>query len=305
MVSGECFRPHFLFSIFHSTIFSFKNNKQSLMFTLNCKGRILVVEKPLVMGIINATPDSFYNGSRQQSIDAILRQAEQMLKDGAAILDIGGQSTRPGSEKISEEEELKRVVDPIEVIHKNFPEAFISIDTYYAKVAAETVAAGACIVNDISAGSIDENMISTVAALKVPYVLMHSKGTPQTMKQFASYENVTKEVVDFFIAKKSEISKAGITDIIIDCGFGFAKNATHNFELLKNLSLFKMLDAPILLGISRKSFIYKTLGVSVEEALNGTSVLNTVGLMNGASILRVHDVKEAVEAVALFQNLKA
>ena len=275
------------------------------MFTLNCKGRILVVEKPLVMGIINATPDSFYNGSRQQSIDAILRQAEQMLKDGAAILDIGGQSTRPGSEKISEEEELKRVVDPIEVIHKNFPEAFISIDTYYAKVAAETVAAGACIVNDISAGSIDENMISTVAALKVPYVLMHSKGTPQTMKQFASYENVTKEVVDFFIAKKSEISKAGITDIIIDCGFGFAKNATHNFELLKNLSLFKMLDAPILLGISRKSFIYKTLGVSVEEALNGTSVLNTVGLMNGASILRVHDVKEAVEAVALFQNLKA
>lgn len=305
MVSGECFRPHFLFSIFHSTIFSFKNNKQSLMFTLNCKGRILVVEKPLVMGIINATPDSFYNGSRQQSIDAILRQAEQMLKDGAAILDIGGQSTRPGSEKISEEEELKRVVDPIEVIHKNFPEAFISVDTYYAKVAAETVAAGACIVNDISAGSIDENMISTVAALKVPYVLMHSKGTPQTMKQFASYENVTKEVVDFFIAKKSEISKAGITDIIIDCGFGFAKNATHNFELLKNLSLFKMLDAPILLGISRKSFIYKTLGVSVEEALNGTSVLNTVGLMNGASILRVHDVKEAVEAVALFQNLKA
>jgi len=275
------------------------------MFTLNCKGRILVVDKPLVMGIINATPDSFYTGSRQQSIDAILRRAEQMLKDGAAILDIGGQSTRPGSEKISEEEELKRVVDPIEAIHKNFPEAFISIDTYYAKVAAETVAAGACLVNDISAGSMDENMISTVAALKVPYVLMHSKGTPQTMKQFAAYENVTREVLDFFITKKSEISKAGITDIIIDCGFGFAKNAAHNFELLNNLSLFKMLDAPVLLGISRKSFIYKTLGISVEEALNGTTVLNTIGLMNGASILRVHDVKEAVEAVALFQNLKA
>ena len=271
------------------------------MFTLNCKGRILVVDKPLVMGIINITPDSFYSGSRQQSTDTILRQSEQMLKDGAAILDIGGQSTRPGSEKITVEEELKRVVDPIAAIYKNFPEAFISIDTYYAKVAAETVVAGASIVNDVSAGTIDATMISTVAGLNVPYVLMHSKGTPQTMKELAVYENVTREVLDFFIHKTTELKQSGVTDIIIDCGFGFAKNTAHNFELLKNLSVFKMLNAPILLGISRKSFIYKTLGVSVEEALNGTTVLNTIGLMNGASILRVHDVKEAMQAVKLYK----
>ncbi len=274
------------------------------MFTLNCKGRILTVDKPVVMGIINATPDSFFSGSRQQAVDDILRQTEKMLNDGAAILDIGGQSTRPGSEKVTAEEELKRVVEPVAAIYKNFPEAFISIDTYYSKVAAETVAAGASFVNDISAGSIDNEMIKTVVALQVPYVLMHIKGTPQTMKQEAVYENVTKEVLDYFIEKKNTLHKSGIKDIIIDCGFGFAKNTRHNFELLSHLSLFKMLDAPILLGISRKSFIYKTLGVSVEDALNGTTVLNTVGLMNGASILRVHDVKEAVEAVNLFQNLK-
>jgi dihydropteroate synthase len=275
------------------------------MFTLNCKGRILTVDKPVVMGIINATPDSFFSGSRQQAVDDILRQAEKMLNEGAAILDIGGQSTRPGSEKITVEEELKRVVGPVAAIHKNFPDAFISIDTYYSKVAAETVAAGASIVNDISAGSIDNEMVKTVVALQVPYVLMHIKGTPQTMKQEAVYENVTKEVLDYFIKKKNTLHKSGIKDIIIDCGFGFAKNASHNFELLRNLSLFNMLDAPILLGISRKSFIYKTLGVTVDDALNGTTVLNTVGLMNGASILRVHDVKEAVEAVNLFQNFKS
>jgi dihydropteroate synthase len=305
-VSGEwakSFNPRFQFSIFHSPIFSFKNNEQRLMFTLNCKGRILVVDKPLVMGIINTTPDSFYSESRQQSTDAVLRQAEQMLQEGATILDIGGQSTRPGSEKISADEELKRVTAPIEVIHKHFAEAFISIDTYYSRVAVEAVAAGACIVNDISAGSIDEKMIAAVAALQVPYVLMHMPGTPQTMQQQAQYENVTKEVLDFFIGKKSELHKAGIKDIIIDCGFGFGKIAAHNFELLSNLSVFKMLDAPILLGISRKSFIYKTLDITVEEALNGTTSLNTIGLMNGAGILRVHDVKEAMQVVNLFEHL--
>jgi dihydropteroate synthase len=274
------------------------------MFTLNCKGRILVVDKPLVMGIINATPDSFYNGSRHLATDDILRQAEQMLKDGATILDIGGQSTRPGSEKISAEEELKRVVTPVEAVHKNFPEAFISIDTYYSKVVIETCAAGASIVNDISAGSIDEQMVAAVAALQVPYVLMHMPGTPQTMQQQAQYKSVTKEILDFFIRKKDELHKAGIHDIIIDCGFGFGKTAVHNFELLKNLSVFKMLDAPVLLGISRKSFIYKTLGITTEEALNGTTTLNTIGLMNGAGILRVHDVKEAVQAVNLFENYR-
>jgi dihydropteroate synthase len=270
------------------------------MFTLNCKGRLLVVDKPIVMGIINATPDSFYAGSRQQGADSILRQAEKMISEGATILDMGGQSTKPGSERVSVEEELERVVKPIEAIHKNFPESFISIDTYYSKVAAESVAAGASIINDISAGSMDENMIQTVASLQVPYVLMHMQGTPKSMQEHPQYENVTREVLDFFIQKKDSLHKAGIKDIIIDPGFGFGKTIAHNFELLKNLSVFKMLNAVILLGISRKSTIYKTLSTTADESLNGTTVLNTIGLMNGASILRVHDVKQTVEAIKLF-----
>ena len=272
------------------------------MFTLNCKGRLLVIDKPVVMGIINITPDSFYSGSRRQGTDAVLKQAEQMLKEGATILDIGGQSTRPGSEKLSAGQELGRIIEPIASINKNFPGAFISVDTYYGEVAKEAVAAGAAIVNDISAGSIDPTMISTVAALQVPYVLMHMQGTPQTMQQDPVYENVTKDVLDFFIQKKTELQQAGITDLIVDPGFGFGKAITHNFELLRNLSVFKMLDAPLLLGISRKSTIYKTLDITAEQALNGTTVLNTMGLMNGAGILRVHDVKEAKEAITLFNK---
>lgn len=270
------------------------------MFTLNCKGRLLVIDKPVVMGIINVTPDSFFKGSRQESIDTALRKAEQMLNEGAAILDIGGQSTRPGSEKLSVEEELKRVIEPVHIISKKFPGIFISIDTYYAKVANEAIAAGASIINDISAGSMDEKMIETVASLKVPYVLMHMKGTPQTMQQDLQYEDVTKEVLDFLIQKKRELHNSGITDVIADPGFGFGKSLVHNFELLRNLSVFRMLDCPVMLGISRKSTIYKTLGISPDEALNGTTVLNSFGLMNGASILRVHDVKEAAEAIRLF-----
>jgi dihydropteroate synthase len=269
------------------------------MFTLNCKGELLVVNKPLVMGIINATPDSFYEGSRHAGIDAILQQAEQMLSEGADILDIGGQSTRPGSERVTAEEELKRVIKGIEAIHNKFPRVIISIDTFYSMVATEAVAAGASIINDISAGSIDAGLIPLVASLQVPYVLMHIKGTPQTMHQQIQYENVTKEVLDFLIQKTVELRKSGIHDIIIDPGFGFGKNSVHNFELLRNLSVFKMLECPILLGISRKSTVYKTLGVTADEALNGTTVLNTIGLMNGANILRVHDVKEAKEAVQL------
>ena len=271
------------------------------MFTLNCKGRLLVVDKPLVMGIINVTPDSFYSGSRYEGVDAVLRQAEKMLKDGATVLDIGGQSTRPGSEKLSADEELKRVITPVAAINKHFPEAFISIDTYYSQFAAGAVAAGASIVNDISAGSMDAAIIETVASLKVPYVLMHMQGTPQTMQKQPQYENVTREVLDFMIKKISELRKAGITDVIIDPGFGFGKTIAHNFELLNNLSVFRMLNSPLLLGVSRKSTIYKTLGITADESLNGTTVLNTIGLMNGASILRVHDVKEAVESVKLFE----
>lgn len=272
------------------------------MFTLNCNGRMLVWEKPLIMGIINSTPDSFFQGSRFTGTDAVLAQAEKMLEEGADIIDIGGQSTRPGSTPLTATEELQRVIDSVEALNKRFPEAFISIDTFYALVAKETVAAGACIINDISAGSMDETMISMVASLNVPYVLMHMKGKPDTMQQSAHYEDVTREVLDFFIHHIPLIRNAGIKDIIVDPGFGFGKTIAHNFELLRNLSVFKMLDAPILLGISRKSMITKTLNIKNTEALNGTSVLNTIGLMNGASILRVHDVKQAKEAVKLYNE---
>lgn len=273
------------------------------MHTLNCKGRLLTIDKPIVMGIINATPDSFYSGSRQQSIDEILRQAEKMLNQGATILDIGGQSTRPGSEKITAEEELKRVIEPVAAINQRFPEAHISNDTYYANVAREAVAAGACIVNDISAGQLDDAMIETVAKLNVPYVLMHMQGTPQNMQTNPHYSDVTKEVLEFCINKKDELHKRGIKDIIVDPGFGFGKTIEHNFQLLNNLNLFEMLQAPILLGISRKSTIWRTLNTTADNALNGTTVLNTVGLLKGASIVRVHDVKEAVEAIKLVNAL--
>jgi dihydropteroate synthase len=274
------------------------------MFTLNCKGRLLVVDKPIVMGIINITPDSFYSGSRQQTTDAALQQAEQMLREGAAILDIGGQSTRPGSERLTADEELKRVMEPVAAIKKNFPGSFLSIDTYHAKVVSETVAAGADIVNDISAGSMDSNMIKTVAGLQVPYVLMHMQGTPDTMQQSPVYSDIAQEVLDFFITRVKELEEAGINDIIIDPGFGFGKTIAHNFELLRQLPIFQLLKKPVLLGISRKSTIYKTLNITAEEALNGTTVLNTIGLLNGAAILRVHDVKEAREAIVLTEAIQ-
>ena len=263
----------------------------------------MIVDKPLVMGIINATPDSFYSGSRFNGEDEIIQIAEKMLEDGADILDIGGQSTRPGSEQIPADEEMQRVIPAVEAIVKRFPGVVISIDTYYSNVARMAIDAGALIVNDISAGSIDDKMIGLIAESKVPYILMHMKGTPQTMQQNAVYENVTREVLDFFISKTNELKQAGIVDMIIDPGFGFAKTIEQNLELLKNLSVFKMLDKPILLGVSRKSTIYKTLGKTADDALNGTTVLNTIGLMNGASILRVHDVKEAKEAVTLFSAM--
>ena len=269
------------------------------MFSLNCNGRILSLEKPVVMGIINITPDSFYCGIRYESQDVILNRAAQMINEGATILDIGGQSTRPGSTRLRDEEELERVLEPISSIRKEFPEIFISIDTFYSLVAKEAVRAGADIVNDISAGSLDEQLIETVAALKVPYVLMHMKGNPQNMQQQTHYENVTENVYSFLKQKKVELLDAGIKDLIVDPGFGFGKNISQNFELLKNLSIFKDLESPILLGISRKSFIYKTLGISAADALNGTTVLNTIGLSNGASILRVHDVRAAREAIQL------
>lgn len=276
------------------------------MFSLNCKGRLLVVDKPLVMGILNITPDSFYPGSRVESVDDVLRRAETQLQEGATILDIGGQSTRPGSSALDAETELNRVIKPIEAIHQHFPEVFISIDTYHAKVAREAVHAGASLVNDISAGLLDPQMIPVVAGLKVPYIFMHMKGTPQTMQQQAQYSDVTREVLEHLQARKAVIEAAGIRDIIIDPGFGFGKTQSHNFRLLRELSVFSLLKAPLLLGISRKSFIWKTLGVTPDStaALEGSTALHMAGLMNGAQLLRVHDVAEAVAVIRLFQEMQ-
>ncbi|MET0394488.1 MAG: dihydropteroate synthase [Chitinophagaceae bacterium] len=274
------------------------------MFTLNCNGRLLAIAHPLIMGIINATPDSFYSGSRFAGTDAVLAQCEKMLGEGATIIDIGGQSTRPGSTRVSAEEELRRIAGPVEAIHRHFPEAFISIDTYHARVAGEAVAAGASLVNDISAGSMDSGLIPTVASMGVPYILMHMQGTPDTMHHDPHYENITRDVLDFFIAKTGELRQAGIRDIIIDPGFGFGKTIAHNFELLRNLAALQLLRLPVLAGLSRKSTIYKTLQVTADETLNGTTVLNTIALMNGAAILRVHDVKEAKEAIRLTEACK-
>lgn len=271
------------------------------MFTLNCNGRLLYADKPLVMGVINATPDSFYEDSRSETVSDILQKAESLLKDGADILDIGGQSTRPGSQPVDEQEELRRVIKAIAAVHDHFPEAIMSIDTWHAKVAREAVAAGAGMINDISAGSVDNEMLTTVASLRVPYILMHMQGTPQTMQQSPKYSNVTAEVLDFFIQKTELLRKRGIKDIIIDPGFGFGKTIAHNFELLRNLSVFKITGLPILIGLSRKSTISKTLDITTQESLNGTTVLNTIGLLNGAAIIRVHDVKEAKQAVKLIE----
>lgn len=279
-------------------------SKQQLMFTLNCKGKLLVIEEPIVMGIINTTPDSFYSGSRTSLIDDILFRAEKMIIDGATILDIGGQSTRPKSEQIPADEELKRVLPAIEVIHKNFPEQVISIDTFYSSVAREAIDAGASIINDVSAGTMDHGLLSTVAALNVPYLLMHMLGKPQTMQQNPEYKNVTLDVFDFLNFKIAELTALGIHDIIVDPGFGFGKTTAHNFQLLRELSFFKQLNKPVMVGLSRKASVYKTLGITAEEALNGTAVMHTLALLNGANILRVHDVKEAVQAVKLFEAYK-
>lgn len=275
------------------------------MFTLNCRGRLLTINKPIVMGIINATPDSFYSGSRNNSVEEALATAKKMIDEGATILDIGGQSTRPNSEKISAREELERINPIIKEVRNTFPQIYISVDTYYASVASAAVNTGADIVNDISGGFIDAEILPTVASLHVPYICMHMKGTPQNMQQNPSYENVTKQVLDYFIERTDACKNAGIHDVIIDPGFGFGKTIQHNFQLLRDLHTFNILQKPLLLGISRKSTIYKTLGITAEQALNGSTVLHTIGLLNGANIIRTHDVKEAIEAIKLCEAYKA
>ena len=270
------------------------------MFTLNCKGKLLTIEQPLVMGIINATPDSFYKGDLPAGLEEIVVQVGKMTSEGASIIDIGGQSTRPGSERISASEEIQRVIPVIDSILTTYPQTIISIDTYHSEVALAAIKAGASIVNDISAGSLDPEMIHCVSSLKVPYICMHMKGSPEHMQNNPTYDDLIKELLDFFIDKIEQCKKAGIKDIIIDPGFGFGKTIQQNFILLKQLSVFKILDKPILAGLSRKSMVYKTLNVDVTAALNGSTVLHTIALQQGASILRVHDVKEAMQAVTLF-----
>lgn len=278
---------------------------------LNCRGRLVDLSRPVVMGILNATPDSFFAGSRinpeQTKPDQVVARAQQMLTDGATFLDIGGYSTRPGAEAVSPAEEADRVLPIIDAILTRFPDALLSIDTFRASVARQAVSAGVALINDVSGGTLDPAMDDTVAELSrswsVPYVLMHLRGTPQTMQSLAVYQNVVTEVIDELAGRLAELRSSGVKDIILDPGFGFAKTPEQNFFLLNQLAAFQVFDEPLLVGLSRKTTIWKTLNINAENALNGTTVLNTVALLKGASILRVHDVKEAVEAVKLTQHL--
>ena len=269
--------------------------------TINCKGRLIDLNTPKVMGILNVTPDSFFDGSRYTSSSAILHHTANMLSEGADFIDIGGYSSRPGATDIPEADEIKRVVPAIAAVIHEFPDAVISVDTFRSGVARAAVDSGAAIVNDISAGSLDANMMKTVAALQVPYIMMHMRGNPANMQTLTDYGNIVKEMTMYFSEKISEARRLGINDLLIDPGFGFAKTLEQNYEILRRLEDFSMLEAPLLVGVSRKSMVYKPLGTSASEALNGTTVLNTIALSKGAKILRVHDVKEAVEAVKLFQ----
>ncbi|MEO2080174.1 MAG: dihydropteroate synthase [Leeuwenhoekiella sp.] len=275
------------------------------MASINCKGTLIDFESPKVMGILNVTPDSFYDGGSYKNEKDILDQAEKMLDDGATFIDVGAYSSRPDAQDIHVEEECNRLIPVVELLLKNFPEVLLSIDTFRSKVAQEAVKAGAALINDISAGLLDPEMLPTVAKLQVPYILMHMRGTPQTMKGLTDYDNLIKEVL-FYLSERVAAARAlGLNDIIIDPGLGFAKTIAQNYELLHATEKLQILDLPILIGLSRKSMITKTLGIDAKSALNGTTALNMVALQKGASILRVHDVKEAVETVRLYQALNA
>lgn len=269
--------------------------------TINCKGRVIDLSTPQVMGILNVTPDSFHDGGRYTEIQDAVKQAEKMLIAGASIIDIGGQSTRPGAEDVGEQEELNRTIPIIQALVKQFSDIIISIDTYRATVAKAAINAGASIINDVSAGEDDVDMFNTVATLQVPYIIMHKQGNPQTMQQNPEYIDVVKEVVDYFITKTTQLKNLGVHDVIIDPGFGFGKTVEHNYSLLKHLGAFSIFDVPVLAGVSRKSMINKVLGTKPENALNGTTAVNTMALLNGAKILRVHDVKEAIQAIKLYE----
>ncbi|MCC8424652.1 dihydropteroate synthase [Mucilaginibacter sp. UR6-11] len=269
--------------------------------TLNAGGRLIDLSTPQIMGIINLTPDSFYGGSRQPAVADALQQAEKMLAAGAAFLDLGAYSSRPGAADISVQEETERLLPVVEALADGFPEAVLSIDTFRAQVAEAAVRSGAHIINDISGGQLDTDMFATVARLKVPYVLMHMKGTPQTMNGLADYDDVFNEVLDYFTERYQQLKNLGVADVILDPGFGFAKKPVQSYALLNRLEEFNRLELPLLVGVSRKKMIYNLLGITADDALNGTTVINTIALTKGADILRVHDVKQAIEAVKLWE----
>ncbi len=271
--------------------------------TINCKGKLVDLSTPKVMGILNVTPDSFFDGGNYSSDKEILTQTEKMLLEGATFIDIGAYSSRPNAAHISEEEELKRLIPIVELLVNNFPSILISVDTFRSEIARKSIVSGACMINDISGGTLDNKMFKTIGELQVPYVLMHINGTPQDMQNNPTYTDILIEVAHYFSEKITALRKEKVNDIILDVGFGFGKTVEHNYTLLKNLSYFKSIGVPLLTGVSRKSMLYKLLNTSAIEALNATTAANTIALMNGTNILRVHDVKEAMEAVKIYQQI--
>ena len=271
--------------------------------TINCKGTLVDFSSPKVMGILNITPDSFFDGGKYQHKKAILTQTEKMLKEGATFIDVGAYSSRPGADHVSEEEELRRILPAVVLLLREFPDIYLSIDTFRSRVAKKTIEAGAAVINDISGGNMDALMFKTIAQLQVPYILMHMQGTPQTMQNHPRYEHITTDLIQFFSEKIDELRRLQINDVIIDVGFGFGKTILHNFQLLKELHHFQTFNLPLLAGVSRKSMLYKTLNIHPNDALNATSSANTIALLHGANILRVHDVKEAVECIKIVEQL--
>ena len=273
------------------------------MKSINCKGTLIDLSSPKVMGILNITPDSFFDGGKYNNPSAIINHIEKMLSEGATFVDVGAYSSRPGAKHISEEEELARIIPVLNLLIEEFPKLLISVDTFRSSIAEQCIHLGACMINDISAGNMDENMFATVAKLQVPYIMMHMQGKPQTMQTKPTYINIVQELLYYFSKKIDELRSLGVNDIIADVGFGFGKTLEQNYELLKHLALFKNLDVPTLVGLSRKSMLFKPLEIDQNKALNATTSANTIALLNGANMLRVHDVKEAVEAIKIVELL--
>ena len=288
------------FRILNTTIFLTEYRKRM---TINCKGQLIDLTIPKIMGILNVTPNSFFDGGKYKNESEILSRVEKMSSEGATFIDVGAYSSKPSAEFVSEQEEISRIIPVLNLILKHFPETILSIDTFRAEVAKASIESGAAIINDISAGHLDEKMLETVAKYNVPYIMMHMKGTPQTMQTLTQYDDIVKEMLFYFSERIAKARSFGINDLITDPGFGFAKTVEQNYEVFQKLDLFNLLELPMLIGISRKSMIYKALNSNAEEALNGTTVLNTIALTKGAKILRVHDVKEAMECVTLFNKI--